>query len=915
MKRDFFVHLPIQRKIVLLITVITGTALLIFTSLSIINQIRQLKNSMIDNLDILSATVSRTSPSFLDYPANTTAKQVLGALEEDQDVELGLVYNLKEQILALYQKPATAHSAVLPQEMKNDGYHFVRPRGSLKIEIFRPIYNNTKRIGTLYVLSNLDSFKEQVLSSLFVLVACMLIILLVTQLVARRVQRLITEPLYHLAGTVRKITQLGDYTVRVKQTSYDEIGELIDNFNAMLTAIQIRDSELNQHRHNLELIVEERTEELREKRDEALAASQAKTEFLANMSHEIRTPMNGVIGVLSLLKGTSLNEEQKRLLETATRSADSLMFIINDILDFSKIDAGMIEFESIPFDLRAVVDETVYLFVDSVNSHKIDLMSFIPEEVHCYVEGDPTRLRQVLTNLVGNAVKFTSEGEIVLMVELIERREGDQLLRFSVTDTGIGIPKSSLSSLFEKFTQADGSTTRKYGGTGLGLSVCKQLVEMQGGDIGVESELNQGATFWFTLPFRTIPASSFVFPRRALDSKRILVVDDNRTNRKILKHYLSTCNVLLDLCSSGAEALQVLENSTLQGRPVDMALIDFHMKEMSGIQLAERIISTFGETAPEMFLLSSGSIGRDEAMIAGFKATILKPVLQSQLFDILVNRSGIPAGLQEEDRPPVPKATFSGKILLVDDEEINLKVACASLEKFGLEIDLASDGAEAVSMSGELKYDIILMDIQMPEISGFEATRLIRKREAMTGADRVTIIAMTANAMKSTRRQCLEVGMDDFISKPIKPEALMRRLKPWLEGARDKHVLIDEVPDTAVSTANTDDSAVWDRSRALQLAGDDEELLGQLINMFLQKKETLLQKVENAVLLKQPELLDNAAHAYKGVLNHFAAERSLKVARRLEQKGKSGDMSGVDALWKELAELSDELAVSLRKAA
>ena len=912
MKFSYFHNLPIQRKITWLIMAITGMALLLFSSLSVLNQVRLLRTGMVENLEVLAGAISRLSPSTLGSPQDGSAEELLSVLREHKDIEAGALYNSNNEPYAVYLRKNDKKETPPPKTIGDDGYRFVQHGGVPKLEIFHPITQRNKRIGTVYVRSNLDKLKSQIYNTFYVLVLSMFCILFVAQLAARKLQRGITDPVFSLANTVRRISELGDYSVRVERANRDEIGSLIDDFNTMLDAIQVRDSELNQHRHNLELLVEERTGELRNSRDEALAAAQAKTEFLANMSHEIRTPMNGVIGVLSLLKGAPLTEEYRRLLETATRSADSLMYIINDILDFSKIEAGMVEFESIPFDLRELAEETASLFIDAVNSKKIDLISFIPRDVHCFVEGDPVRLRQILTNLVSNAVKFTAEGEVLLKVEHIETRANRQLLRFGVIDSGIGISDASLPHLFEKFTQADGSTTRKYGGTGLGLSVCKQLVELQGGDIGVSSEVDKGSEFWFTLPLQVIPASNFAYPCLKLDGKRILIVDDNATNRMILDHYLNACSVSITSCVSGHDALQRVERGFKVNQPFDIILIDHHMPGMDGMQLAEKLNNQYGAHGPDMFIFSSGSLKFESAQKNGVKAIIHKPIHQTHLYDMLVNRSNnndiSPNNDPRTERTPL----LSGRVLLVDDEQINQKVACAILEQFGLDTDLAVNGWEAVQLSDANSYDVILMDIQMPEMSGYEATEIIREREAATGTKRVIIIAMTANAMESTKARCLEVGMDDFISKPIKPNELVKRLKPWLVDSQTSTVRIDQQADKA---GDADGSQLWDYERALQFVGGDEKLFHELILLFVERKMQLLNSIQKAIIREDPQLLDDAAHAYKGAVNHFSAQSVRDIAFRLESKGKTNDMSGAHDLFTRLVNLSDELAESLKEKA
>ncbi|MBE0586104.1 MAG: response regulator, partial [Desulfofustis sp.] len=726
-----------------------------------------------------------------------------------------------------------------------------------------------------------------------------------THLAARRLQRSITEPVSRLAATARRIAELGDYSMRAERAGRDEIGGLIDHFNSMLDAIQVRDSELHQHRHNLELIVGERTEELRRRRDEALAASQAKTEFLANMSHEIRTPMNGVIGVLSLLNDAPLSGEYRRLLETAGHSADALMHIINDILDFSKIDAGMVEFESIPFNVCELVEEVASLYVDAVSSAAIDLLCYVPPEVSCIVEGDPTRLRQILTNLVSNALKFTAKGQVFLRVERIELVERKQLLRFVVSDTGIGVPDNLMPRLFEKFTQADGSITRHFGGTGLGLSVCKQLVELQGGDIGVNSREGEGAEFWFSLQFKTAGESFRYGSSRDLGGLRVLIVDDNRNSLMILESYLTSVGAHVTCCSSGQDALARFFQDAVGAFVPDAILIDHQLADIDSAQLAGIIQKHYQKKTPHLVAIASGTLGMDQARQSGFQAIVYQPIRRGQLLDVIA-ACGSFTRVVEAGRHDGRSARtrLTGTVLLVDDEPINQKVAQAILERFGLEVRTASHGKEAIDLAREADFDVILMDIQMPEMSGYEATELIRIREREGRRKRSRIIAMTANALKSTKMRCLESGMDDFISKPIKPEMLAERLRPWLPGgSKECESRSGEADDPSAD----DRDQIWDRQQALQLAGGDEALLTELIVLFLQRRELLLARIAEAIERGDATLLDDAAHAFKGAVNHFCAGRVSRHALALEVKGKHADLDGTVEIFQELKTESGRL--------
>jgi two-component system sensor histidine kinase/response regulator len=961
-----FSRSSLSQKLTVISMLSTGAALaLVFVAFAA-TSIQHQRDDERKKLGSLAAIIGANAANALQYLNRDRAQEILATLDAEPEIVEAVLYDSSGLAFARLRNGSASAggnaqlppmpAAILAGMRPGLVSYGHGPWWTPTTRLYRSIAKNGETLGAVMLEADLWPMWSAVFKNLGTIGVATVCSLGVALVLTGRFKSIVADPISKLIEAAQSVSSSQTYTHRIRHRRTDELGILIDSFNDMLTQIENRDSTLADYRNQLERQVGVRTEQLEKAKNAAESASHAKSAFLATMSHEIRTPMNGVLGMTELLLAGELTEQQRHYTSMVKRSGEHLLVIINDILDFSKIEAGKLSVEYIHFNFRELLEDIDSAFSPQADAKGLALEFDIANDIPVSIIGDPNRLRQVIVNLLGNAVKFTDAGRITVKVSITGEDSQAVNLRFEVHDTGMGVSREAQSRIFESFSQADGSTTRKHGGTGLGLSISKQLVELMGGRIGVDNAPVQGSIFWFAASFdkRRVDFDDPAFNRKATEGLRVLIVDENAVTREVLERQLTSWELATDTVASASDCLQAVQEALAKGCPYDAVLVDMELPRTSGLALAATIKADPALAFTRILLLSTERNAADtvQRREAGVACQLIKPARECDLFDCIVAPLRSIEKVRQATQPPLRDASKRKRrrVLVAEDNPVNVEVALAMLESLGLDSVAARNGEEAVRAVLGGDFDLVLMDCQMPVMDGFAATAEIRRHEHKSGRPgQLPIVAITANALQGDREACLAAGMDDYLSKPFTPDALAQTIARWFalpragasaSGHEEQQqaalspefpprppltsTLLPALPPAATPApalagltggerghaANGINRHALDNIRALSASGG-EALLQRVINAYVNDTPKHLQNLRRAVDSANAANLRKAAHSLKSSSANVGAEALAQMSKALEMLGRTDTTEGAAQILASMEQEFDAVRDSL----
>ncbi len=899
-------RISIKVKLVVLIIVISSLAVLVSGLIFTARDRSLAQKNLRERLQETAVMIAGNATAALTSNDQKTASELLGSLMSNEHMLLAALYDRQGKIFAARHRSHKEPPPLLTMKtLGGDDFN------ADYLEVIAPVHLDNERIGSVILRTDLEEIKQRARDLGATLILVTVAAMVIAVFLSLSLQGLITGPLKDLARAMRRARDERDFSQKLVVESHDETGQLVEIFNDLLARLKESEDHSQLHRNNLEELVMARTIELERVKREAEKQRRIKSEFLANMSHEISSPLNEIIGTAEMAKTKELTPDLEDYLDSINSSASTLLATIKEILDFSKIEAGIMEMEAFNFSLSEVMDNVTSMFTDQAAEKGIEILINTSDAVPRVLCGDPLRLQDVLVNLVNNAMKFTEKGEIEIRTIRAEEDGSNCRLLFSVRDTGIGIAPEKRESLFSAFTQADGSTARKFGGTGLGLFICRQLVEMMDGKIWVEGGEGSGSIFSFTAVFSLPDEEGTALPATipGLHGKKVLLVEDNHSSRSIFKKMLESFGFEVIACESGAQALKATEGG---GNGFDLIILDWMMPGMDGITLARELRHLHGLADVPVLMITA--FGRDEqrqkAKEAGIDRFLTKPLKRSQLHDTIIDIFA--------DRSPEVFTVAPGdsedfslagcRVLVVEDNHINRQVAKELLKSFNMLCDTADNGAEAIKAVQRQSYDAVLMDIQMPELDGHEATRCIRR---LPGMDRLPIIALTAYATREDHYTCMKSGMNDYITKPIDKDTLLNSLKRWINAPgltrRVNHSPVEDTPAREAETPPMENLPGIDINAGLRRIGGKREVYLRLLEAFLREYSDINTRVEKLLEEGNMQKLHLLCHSLKGAAGNVSAMVTFEVAGEICQAASTRDPEKIRSLLPQLTSAIKEV--------